>query len=413
MTEPMNLDTVLESLANAISGGGLAEPVARTARRLSERLQSPVRVAIIGPRGMGKSQLVNLFAGRALVPTGLDLPRLYLVWGAAAKTTVDPERAAASSFEGLDWDRVAGAGSASVEQNLPILRKISLAEVSLDDALGMTDAVIDWVTGNADIVLWCSDRFTQADRKLWSRVPDALKDHSFFVLAKADVLSSAGQLPKTIDRLQDDTAEDFFGLYPVATLQALRAMEQQGGVNQATLAASGAKALMTAVLRQVELGRRADLDSALVFLARNRLVTDEPAAPEPARNLSKPQAVTTVKDQAPAAAGGTRRAVPPVVTSALGYLRKRAIALEPSVLDAGPTDPVAILSHCTETANHLVDMFESEGGRDASLAELKEDLLDASELLLLMQLEEGSGPAADAATVLLQIRRGLESRMAA
>ena len=45
--------------------------------------------------------------------------------------------------------------------------------------------------------------------------------------------------------------------------------------------------------------------------------------------------------------------------------------------------------------------------------DVEELILDAADVILLMQSEDGEVPAADAVTLLLQLRRELEARLAA
>jgi len=54
--------------------------------------------------------------------------------------------------------------------------------------------------------------------------------------------------------------------------------------------------------------------------------------------------------------------------------------------------------------------MEVNGGQ---LSPWHEDILEASEMMLLLRLEEGHGPAEDAVTLMLQLRREIATLMAA
>jgi hypothetical protein len=269
-------------------------------------------------------------------------------------------------------------------------------------------AAIGWATRRADILLWCSQGFSAAEQKLWALVPDALKDRSFFVLNKADNLSAEGVLSDRITALQNIVADEFHSLFPVATLQALAAVDPKGSPDETLLNASGGKALTKAIARQVDLGRRADIDSVLMFL--NRFDAAPAKNPTP-KNVSRP-----VIPQPPVKTETPPTDIPETVathetpgphdldTAALIYLNDRTAGM------AQNFDPTDILDQCCETANHLVDMYADA---DSAESTLQDDLLDAAEVLVLMQLEEGEGPAADAVTLLLQLKRGLEGQIAA
>ncbi|MGR3291699.1 MAG: hypothetical protein ACU0C9_10970, partial [Paracoccaceae bacterium] len=72
-----------------------------------------------------------------------------------------------------------------------------------------------------------------------------------------------------------------------------------------------------------------------------------------------------------------------------------------------------ILDECVNTANQLVEIFESGSSTHSDCQELHDDLMEAADMMLLMQLEQGDGPAADAVTLLLQLRREMETSLAA
>jgi hypothetical protein len=165
------------------------------------------------------------------------------------------------------------------------------------------------------MVIWCSQAFTPAERWLWSAMPDRLKDHGFLVLTKADELIREGTLADADRRLDDIVAEEFHSLVPVATLQGLAALCRDTGTDRDALAASGAEALISALLAHVEQGRRADLDAALLFLSRfgggpgARGARGGARLPCPPRRPSLPAACPGVRSGAVAADDTVSRAL--------------------------------------------------------------------------------------------------------
>ena len=71
------------------------------------------------------------------------------------------------------------------------------------------------------------------------------------------------------------------------------------------------------------------------------------------------------------------------------------------------------MEHCAATTNHLADIFTEEDYIAADPPEFQGDLVEAVDMTLLMQLEGGEGPAADAVTLLLQLQRDIEMNIAA
>ncbi|CAN0604852.1 unnamed protein product, partial [Ectocarpus sp. 12 AP-2014] len=102
-----------------------------------------------------------------------------------------------------------------------------------------------------------------------------------------DVLSAKKALSAKVSALESIVAEEFHSLFAVATLQAIQA-QTAAGVDEAMFHASGGSALSSEVLRHAERGRRADFDSAHMFLARYQ-IKDVPAGTRP-----KPQPVPEV-----------------------------------------------------------------------------------------------------------------------
>lgn len=404
---------VLAQLTKTLASGKLPAVAIRAGEQLVERLNSPVRTVILGLSGSGKSQLLNFLVGQRIVPDGTVLPSLELTWAAQSRTTVTLADETTQTHPGTALEKLVGADAdfVKVQTDLPFLKHIILLEVVADRSTDSQADTIDWALRRADIVLWCSQSFGQPERELWSVAPDEIKDHSFLVLTKADTLPP-DDLRQRISDLQDVVAEEFHSLFPVATLQAIAASQHDDSVDQAALAASGGTALIAAILRHTELGRRADIDSAMLFLSRFGAL---PPADDQNTPANKPDAAAISADAEPVSPPKKPNlmAARDHFSTALVFLQGRAVDLT----GIQPTDAAdscsEILEHCTETANQLVDIFTNDGGDTTGTPEFQDDLTEAADMLLLMQLEDGHGPAADAVTLLLQLRRDLEMNLAA
>lgn len=75
-------------------------------------------------------------------------------------------------------------------------------------------------------------------------------------------------------------------------------------------------------------------------------------------------------------------------------------------------DPEKVLHLCTDTADTLQAVFDN-GALPANLVELRDEVLQTCEHMTLLQLENTAGSAADAVTILLQLKRDFEARQAA
>lgn len=406
-------ESVLPALDRLLDDPALPARAALAGRQLRDRMSSPIRVAILGGKDSGKSQLLNLIAGERLLPDGASLPDTEVRFGSERRyALVDangeekPVRAAELMHLGQ-----AAAPLLRIEAPLPVLSTLTLIEVAARDTAAGERAAVKWAAGRADVVVWCSQTFDQAERWLWSSMPDRLKDHGFLALTKADELIRIGTLAERISELADVVADEFHSLIPVATLQGLAALTRPGGVDHDALGASGAEALIAELLAHVEQGRRADLDAALLFLTRYGAASGTAeaadAAPPPA---PEPPAVEPDPEPAPPAAtepvaAGPAPADPDMLRGAIEILRECGGSLARQMDADGQNE--AVLESCAQAAQAVADMLET------GPAPLFDEALDVSERLVLLGLEGDAVAAADAVTLLLQLRRDIGQAMAA
>ena len=458
-------DTVIDRLKDALEGDAMPQAARDYAHHLLNRLSQPVRVSILGNPQSGKSELINMFVGRRLIPKDAHLPTTEFVWGASEAMTVTEADGSVKKFDKIDLEPLSDGTAAFLKLELPvdIFKRINVLEVVTNGAQEEIESAIDWAIRRTDIALWCSQAFDPDEQKVWSRVPDSLKDHAFLVLTKADVLSAEKQLSKRVSQLESVVAEEFHSLFAVATLQAVRA-SSGGTVDEAMFHASGGGALTSEILRHAERGRRADFDSAHMFLARYHVkgaVTSQPVSEvridEPAMDLSVAEQTAPIQhDTAPEVAAPTPEPEPiadpvpddavlddPVVKSiptkarakaapkaddlppapkvenvelfvdAVKFLKRRGEGLTEKAKDLGEGKAKPLVEQCVDAVEHLMDLFsQDESGCEAADAFIDE-LSEASDIMVLMQVEDGDGPAADAVTLLLQLRRDMEMQMAA
>ncbi len=437
-------DTVIERLEGALEAETLPKAARDYAHHLVRRLSQPVRVSVLGLPGSGKSQLVNMFLGESVIPEGVVLPTTEYAWGEVPRMIVTGAEGSAITVHGADVSSISGQKAAFLRIELPIdiLQRVNLLEVVTDGTDEELTSGVDWVVRRTDIALWCTQEFGPREQAIWRRVPDSLKDHAFLVLSKADELSAQKMLRKRVSSLETVVAEEFHSLFAVATLQALRAFKD-GAVDEALFHASGGGALTSEVLRHAERGRRADFDSAHMFLAR---YSGEASARTPSRTISRPTSRSGPSSRAPSEPAPRPVSTPPVsaprpapaeptpaptptpvatvptlpkvenvtlFTDGIRFLRRRGDSLTETAEGLGEGNAKALIENCVSAVEHLVDLFsQDESGCDAADAFIDE-LAEAQDMMVLMQVEDGDGPAADAVTLLLQLRRDMEMQLAA
>lgn len=414
-------ELVIARLRAALDADGVPSAARKHAKQLIERLSNAVRVTLLGMPGSGKSSLINMFVGRAIIPTDMRLPSVELVWGDRERIVETASDGAIIKHDGCDFSNVSErAAYLRVEMPIEVLHCISLLEVVTDGSAGELSAAVDWATRRTDIAIWCSQAFDEPERIAWARVPETLKDHAFIVLTKADILSAEKKLASRVDDLEAIVAEEFHSLFAIATLQALRAYRDDGTVDEALRHASGGIALTDEILRHAERGRRADLDTADLFLSRYQIaapdmpvVKDDPQ-PKDVPSASAPSAQGTPVPVVAAVQPAQAKPNLELIREGSQFLARRAEGIERKIASwAGPSDAPGLIGQCVDTVEHLVDHFSQDETGCAISDSLIDDFSEASDLLMLMQSEDGEGPAADAVTLLLQMKRQMEVSLAA
>ncbi|MCV2882961.1 hypothetical protein [Actibacterium sp. XHP0104] len=451
-------DAVREGLKLAVTALASRPAQRDKARALLDRLNTPVRIMVMGLPGSGKSQVMNILAGQSLFD---EMPHPTLVdvaYGPRARILVDPDKPDPIEIEGLALDdpRLAGAQSLRIEAPIAVLEKVRLTEMRIEGPRTVQTRNMAWAAKRADIAIWCSTRFGRDEQAMWRLMPDHLKDHGCLALGKADILYRDGILGDLMAALELIVAEEFHSLLPLAGKQASAAIGKTDPDSEDALFASGGKALADTVLKMAEQGRQADLDNAWVFLQRFAHEVQEAreaaaAAPEPASQPApepvqyqpepepepepapapvqeqpepvaepEPEPVQHRPDPAPRskpvteiiAARPRSRPLPPpdparieILEEISEELRVHAMQIEAELDQGGDASVRSALASCCEVTENLL-MRVSEGApASADLDALVDDLADAADMMVLFQQEGDENALADAVALLLQLRR--------
>lgn len=388
------IEPVVDRLQSALEGQLFPSEWHQWGSRLLDHLRKPVQVAVLGGPGTGKSTLVNMMLGDPNLPRISGLPVIEIAYGAKLRTMYELADGNSVTRNGVPGDMAVPDKAVRARVELPdeALIRHNFIEVGLSGNPGHQMSMVNWVVQWADIILWCTDSFDESEQKLWDAVPDDIKDHSFLVLTMADRQMMRGVLQDRITALEPIVAEEFLGLYPIATEQAITA--RRGGGDQGNLwQSSGGQRLMEGLMRQVENGRIADVDQAQMLLNR---FAPESASTAP---LAAEKPVPT-PDQPVKARDGEH-----VLKSALKLLQDCANELLAGIATDGEPDTEAVLARCVKSANDLADMLHRADPDELSLQELQSDAQESAEMMLLFQLEKDEDAAVDAVTLLLQLKK--------
>ncbi|UYV36582.1 hypothetical protein N4R57_16475 [Rhodobacteraceae bacterium D3-12] len=186
---------------------------------------------------------------------------------------------------------------------------------------------------------------------------------------------------------------------------------------------------MAPLRQQIKSGRAADIDQAVVFLDRLALwsidAEDDSEAPqaETQPDATPKQAPQTPEDADAllsdvsekierAKEGAGDDATADLLSDAVDLLQDQAIRMLDDLDQSGGLEADAVLRSCTDAMASLFDLLNTAKSDDPALRELRDDVQEGEEMLMLFQLERGDEAALDAATLLLQIRKELIEKTA-
>lgn len=408
------IEPVIDELEAALGRRCFPPKYQEWGNQLLSQLRTPVQIAVIGLPGQGKSTLIDVLLGERIGAGTVESPFVTVVHGREPRVIYENADGAKTSRPGLMSDEPMPDGTVHVRQELPrrqLLRQ-NYVEVALTDDYDDQAAALCWAVQWADVIIWCTSGFSPAEQHLWSAVPDNVKDHSFLVLSMADRQLMKGTLAGAIDKLAPVVAEQFLGLYPIASLQALAARAAETGETSGLWSASGARALTDDIEQQVNVGRAADLDQAWMLLDRFAPERDAPLVPAAAAAPGpRPMAPAAALAGARlAAATGLADQTDQVLTSAIGTIDESAQKMLGIISDFNESDVDAVLSCCVETARSLSDILVAADTGDPDIRQLQDDIQESEEMMLLFQLEKGEDAAEDAITLLLQLKKELSEK---
>lgn len=259
---------VQSELQQAVDSGLLPDAIHQKAQEILTHLQKPVRLALMGMPESGKSSLMNLLVGGDVIPKGVRLPTLQLLYGEAEQATCTLPDGSKKVFGSVDTAAISALSPVLVELRMPFpaLKKISILEVVAPEDSNAIHRASQWAAKRSDVALWCTRGYSQEEQRIWSAMPYTIKDHAFCLVTHADFLKSGGMFEAAVGAITTAAADDFKHVLAISALQAIGARREDGSVDKDAMRESGGSALISAVLKEVERGRQAAIDNADVLL---------------------------------------------------------------------------------------------------------------------------------------------------
>ena len=403
----------VSDLRRAIAQAGLSAPLKARAQAILDQIERPVRLAIFGLPGSGKSQILNFLAGADVLPGKTKLPTLQLSYGDAAVANCTLPDGTLEALPMDDMQAITALKPAFVDATMPLpaLKKISILEVSAGASLREQQRAMSWASKRSDVALWCSKgAFGRDEQALWAQMPAALQDHAFLLMTHADNPAVEEAYPGRVDRAVYAMQDQFRQVLPIGTTSAIAARNSDGTVDKDMLRSSGGMAVISAILRMVETGHQGARDQADIFL---RQIAFDPEAHAPAPVEAPVPTETPIEAVVEAPVS---RSLGPVsreaCEQAVAQLTAEGTMMGQALSDVGLND-AEIVDICVDTVVWLSDyLAESGEPDDLAMAQLRETAMDAADLVQLIQLETSETVASDSVSVMVQVKQEMQQMLA-
>jgi energy-coupling factor transporter ATP-binding protein EcfA2 len=440
------LQQLAQSLGVLLAEGTIPPAQVPHVETLVRQLTQPVRLTVMGPPGSGKSTLVNLLIGASALAPVRNLPTIEVVWGDTACCICTLPDGRERRMAAFDAATVASLSPrfVRIELPLPALRKISVMELALPSEQAEVERALSWAVGRTDIALWCTQRFGAGERLVWSGVDEAMQDHAYLLLTKADTLVANGTLDPTLAQLRAG-ADQFRHVLAIATTEAIAARRADGSIDREQLTRSGGRALIAAIMRDIDMGRDAARDRAELVLHQfgqpvqakvaapsaaagvapapkpAPLILTEPLAPpapkivqprrpspRPATATHTPQPVVPARPVVPQKGTALREICEP----ALGRIARHGREADATMRAAGASGLARLAEDTAALVQWISDHLDGAPSGAPGLVELREAAFDAADLVQLMQLEGGPATLGESLSLLIQLKHEIETALA-
>ncbi|MEO1344342.1 MAG: hypothetical protein AAFV74_09315 [Pseudomonadota bacterium] len=419
MSTAQTITNVSRKLESSLGKAAFPALHKRLGTQLLAKLQQAVQVTVIGLPESGKTSVINMLLGWTAIPSIPQARVVDVVYGPQPRTLIEYEDGTIEEMPGVIEEAAFTRPALRVTLELPEdhLLSQSYTEVSLSGSDAEIETLLRDVSETSALVIWCSDTVTDHEQALWRTMPDHIKDHSFLVLTMADRHQMKGTLAQRINELEDFVAQEFYGLYPIAILQALKARTGASTEHPQLWALSGGKALSDAIDQQVTLGRAEDLDRAQVLL--DAVKSDPPTAQTPDDHTKHQSADPSGPDPEAHCALEDKTKTKTKTGSADMALKQAMQDLETSAqalaedLKQGAPDISDLISKCLATAQGLSETFASVSEHDRVVEGLLQDTQQGESMLLLLQLEDDEDAATDAVSLMVQLKKEIAAKACA
>ena len=357
---------------------GLSARDATRCAHLAEALRKPVRVCLMGPAQGDLRTMIYGILGTDIAPDGLSLPSaVEMRQGPRVQTLATLEDGTHLSCDGWPTADLLAQAPVFLQLDTPsdALERISFLALSLEADPAVHRPALSWAARRTDIAVWCTPRFASVDARIWANAPERLTHHAYLV-----------ETGPGADAPQDRIQNAFAGYLPLPL-------------------PGSADPLWEQLNRDIDEARMADVDAAHLLL--HRLGQTEP--------IGRAAATAQEEDATPKGSmrsHGQLAHLREMLSEPTLYLARRARALAQDLswtdTETEPDWPEAALAHVGETTEALRDRAMEWPDDLPEFNQLADMVEEATDLILLLQMEAGPDQVEDAAGLLHQLRHAFD-----
>ncbi len=391
-----------------------------TATKLHQHLRRPIRVLVAGSDGTDDLALANALSGELIVPPGAitrDYPPFVFTYGqniAAAPGWWGKK--VEKKYTHIDLEKLAEPNPDFIILQVPnlLLRQISILCVPGFD--GPVHARrLQSISRRSDMLLWRTNAvhaWSEQEQQAWQALPAPIRKLGILTVINVDLPEIQNHFKEITARLFMEAKPGFKSIFLLKT-NATAARRQDHQSDDWKI--SGGQALVAGVLQVATGIRENDARTA-------RTTIDEHFAPYLAGTDGAKAAKAEPKPSPSAQPGGAdEQPARNNDTYGSGKGAQDAVAKHPVLAKwqmeiAGllalleKADGIETSGFLAASSNIVVDMADlisDPGMLDKETAWLLPQFLDAVDLLILLELEDGDEPIVEAINLLLQLSRDL------
>lgn len=162
-------------------------------QEIYDRLDTPVVVGFFGPPGSGKRSLLNEFLGEKVVPLTGPSVTIEVLAGPKATCTVRQDGDTVAEVQGYPTEAFLDQDTAFAAITAPPCSRLHCAVLLFEcgEDPHATQEALEWAADRVDMVVWCSQCWSEAERLSWATAPERVRDHAILALSGEGITGTA------------------------------------------------------------------------------------------------------------------------------------------------------------------------------------------------------------------------------